>query len=71
MPRRREVPERPVVADPKYDSKLVTKFINAVMRDGKKSTAESLLYDAFDIMAEKTNDLRSNFLNRPWIMSDQ
>jgi small subunit ribosomal protein S7 len=40
--------------DPKYDSKLVTKFINAIMRDGKKSTAESLLYDAFDIMEEKT-----------------
>jgi small subunit ribosomal protein S7 len=54
MPRRREVPERPVMADSKYDSKLVTKFINAVMRDGKKSTAESILYGAFDIMEEKT-----------------
>jgi small subunit ribosomal protein S7 len=54
MPRRREVPERPVMADPKYDSKLVTKFINAVMRDGKKSTAESLLYNAFDIMEGTT-----------------
>ena len=54
MPRRREVPERPVMGDPKYDSKLVTKFINAVMRDGKKSTAESLLYGAFDIMEKKT-----------------
>jgi ribosomal protein S7 len=54
MPRRREVPERPVMGDPKYSSKLVTKFINAVMRDGKKSTAESLLYDAFGIIEEKT-----------------
>ena len=54
MPRRREVPERPVMGDSKYDSKLVTKFINAVMRDGKKSTAESLLYGAFDIMEKKT-----------------
>jgi small subunit ribosomal protein S7 len=54
MPRRREIPERPVIADSKYDSKLVTKFINAVMRDGKKSTAESLLYDAFDIIEKKT-----------------
>ena len=53
MPRRRDVPERPVISDPKYDSKLVTKFINCVMRDGKKSTAQSLLYDAFDIMIEK------------------
>ena len=56
MPRRRDVPERPVISDPKYDSKLVTKFINCVMRDGKKSTAESLLYNAFDIMQEKTKE---------------
>jgi len=56
MPRRRDVPERPVISDPKYDSKLVTKFINCVMRDGKKSTAESLLYDAFDIMQGKTKE---------------
>jgi len=56
MPRRREVPERPVSADPKYDSKLVSKFINCVMRDGKKSTAQSLLYDAFGIMKEKSKE---------------
>ena len=56
MPRRRDVPERPVISDPKYDSKLVSQFINCVMRDGKKSTAESLLYDAFDIMEAKTKD---------------
>jgi len=56
MPRRREVPERPVTADPKYDSKLVSKFINCVMRDGKKSTAQSLLYDAFGIMKEKSKE---------------
>ena len=56
MPRRREVPERPVMADPKYDSKLVTKFINAVMRDGKKSTAESVLYGAFDIIEDRTKE---------------
>jgi len=56
MPRRRDVPERPVISDPKYDSKLVTKFINCVMRDGKKSTAESLLYNAFDIMQEKAKE---------------
>lgn len=53
MPRRREVPEREVIPDPKYDSKLVAKFIKAVMRDGKKSCAESLLYDAFDIIGKK------------------
>jgi small subunit ribosomal protein S7 len=56
MPRRRDVPERPVISDPKFDSKLVTKFINCVMRDGKKSTAESLLYNAFDIMQEKSKE---------------
>ena len=56
MPRRRDVPERPVISDPKYDSKLVTKFLNCVMRDGKKSTAESILYGAFDIMQDKTKE---------------
>jgi len=56
MPRRRDVPERPVISDPKYDSKLVTKFINCVMSDGKKSTAQALLYGAFDIMQEKTKE---------------
>ncbi len=56
MPRRRDVPERPVISDPKYDSKLVSKFINCVMRDGKKSTAESLLYDAFSIMEGKAKE---------------
>ena len=50
------MPERPVTADPKYDSKLVSKFINCVMRDGKKSTAQSLLYDAFGIMKEKSKE---------------
>jgi small subunit ribosomal protein S7 len=56
MPRRRDVPERPVTADPKYDNKLVSKFINSVMRDGKKSTAQSILYDAFGIMQEKSKE---------------
>ena len=56
MPRRRDVPERPVTADPKYDNKLVSKFINSVMRDGKKSTAQSILYDAFGIMKEKSKE---------------
>ncbi len=53
MPRRREVPEREIIPDPKYGSKLVSKFIKSVMRDGKKSRAESLLYDAFDIIGKK------------------
>ena len=50
MPRRREVPKRKVAGDPKYDNKLVAKFIKSIMRDGKKSLAESILYGAFDII---------------------
>jgi len=53
MPRRREVPERPVTPDPKFNSKLVSKFISSLMRDGKRSTAESILYTSFDIIEEK------------------
>ncbi|BBO85539.1 30S ribosomal protein S7 [Desulfosarcina ovata] len=56
MPRRREVPERVIIPDVKYNSKLVSKFIASIMRDGKKSTAETLLYGAFDIISEKTNE---------------
>jgi small subunit ribosomal protein S7 len=54
MPRRREVPERVVIPDAKYSSKLVAKFIASIMRDGKKSVAESLFYGAFDMIEEKT-----------------
>lgn len=54
MPRRREVPVRTVIPDAKYNSKLVAKFISALMRDGKKSVAESLLYGSFDMIEEKT-----------------
>ena len=56
MPRRREIAERKVLPDAKYSSTLVSKFINCVMRDGKKSVAESMIYDAFDIIEKKTNE---------------
>lgn len=56
MPRRREVPERKIIPDSKHNSKLVSKFINAIMRDGKKSVAESILYDAFNFIDEKTKE---------------
>jgi len=56
MPRRREVPERTIVPDSRYNNKLVTKFINCIMRDGKRSIAESLLYDAFDLIESKTKE---------------
>lgn len=53
MPRRGEVKYREVGEDPKYKSKLVAKFVNCIMRKGKKSIAESILYDAFDIIEQK------------------
>ncbi len=56
MPRRREIAEREIFPDPKYNSKLAAKFINSIMRDGKKSTAESILYSALDVMGEKTKE---------------
>ena len=54
MARRREVPEaESSFPDPKYHDRLVTKFINALMKQGKKSTAERICYGAFEILAEK------------------
>ena len=53
MPRRREVPQRPVMPDPRYKSELVTRFVAAIMLDGKKSTAEKIFYGAFNIIEEK------------------
>ena len=53
MPRRREVPQRTIIPDAKYNSKLVAKFIASIMRDGKKSVAESIFYRAFDIIEQK------------------
>jgi small subunit ribosomal protein S7 len=54
MPRRREVPKREIIPDPKYHSQLVAKFVNCILRKGKKSTAERVLYKSFDIVSEKT-----------------
>jgi small subunit ribosomal protein S7 len=53
--RKRRATKRDVLADPMYNSKLVTKLINRIMLDGKKGTAQRILYDAFDIISEKTN----------------
>ena len=52
--RKRRAVKRDVLADPIYNSKLVTKLINRIMIDGKKGTAQTILYDAFDIVKEKT-----------------
>lgn len=54
MPRRGFVPKRDVLPDPMYNSKVVTKLINSVMLDGKKGTAQKVVYGAFDIVREKT-----------------
>jgi small subunit ribosomal protein S7 len=56
MPRKGKVPKRDVLPDPKYHSKLIAKFVNSVMWDGKKSTAEIILYDALDIVGRKGNE---------------
>ena len=53
--RKRAAVKRDVLADPMYNSKLVTKLINTIMKDGKKGTAQRILYDAFDLIKEKTN----------------
>jgi len=53
MPRRREVPKRKILPDPKYRDRLVAKFCNILMLGGKKSTAESILYGAFDVITAR------------------
>ena len=54
MPRRREVPKRDILPDPKFGSVEVSKFMNAVMQDGKKSVAERIIYGAFEIISQKS-----------------
>ena len=54
MPRRGNIPKREVLPDPIYGSQLVSKLVNSVMYDGKKGVAQKIVYDAFDIVKEKT-----------------
>ena len=56
MPRRREVPKRQILPDPKYADRMVGRFINVIMKDGKKSTAERILYGAFNVIESKTRN---------------
>ena len=56
MPRKGNVPKREVLADPIYGSKFVTKLINKIMLDGKKGTAQAIVYGAFEEIKEKTNE---------------
>ena len=54
--RKRRATKRDVLADPIYNSKVVTKLVNHIMKDGKKGTAQNIIYDAFDIVNKKTGE---------------
>ena len=56
MPRRGNIAKRDVLPDPVYNSKLVTKLVNRIMLDGKKGTAQKILYGAFEIVEKKTGE---------------
>lgn len=56
MPRRGNVAKREVLADPIYNSKVVTRLVNYIMLDGKKGVAQEIVYEAFDIVKEKTGN---------------
>jgi len=56
MPRKRVIIRREAISDPKYKSQLVAKFIHSLMKKGKKSLAQSILYEAFDIIQRKTKE---------------
>ena len=56
MSRKRRAPVRKIYSDPKYGSKVMSKFINAIMYDGKRSTAEKILYDALEKIKSKNNE---------------
>ncbi len=56
MSRRRDIPKREVLPDPRYRDELVTRFINGLMLDGKKSVAQGIFYRALDIVAERSKE---------------
>ena len=56
MPRRGNIAKRDVLADPIYNSKMVTRLVNSIMLDGKKGVAQEIVYDAFNIVKEKTGN---------------
>jgi len=58
MPRRREVPKREILPDPKHHSELLAKFINVLMISGKKSTAEKIIYGALSVMDERLKKIK-------------
>lgn len=60
MPRRREVPKREILPDPKHHSELLAKFINVLMVSGKKSTAEKIIYGALDVMGDRVKKAKKS-----------
>ena len=62
--RKRRAAKRDVLADPIYNSKLVTKIVNAIMYDGKKGIAQTIFYDAMEMVKEKTNQEPMDVLNK-------
>ena len=66
MPRRGNVAKREVLADPIYNSKVVTRLVNYIMLDGKKGVAQEIVYDAFNIVKERPATTRSRCSRRQW-----
>jgi len=64
MPRRREIEKREILPDPKYSNKLVAKFVNSLLKRGKKSVAESILYGAFDIIEKRVKEQPVEFFEK-------
>jgi len=64
MPRRRVVAKREILPDPKFGNEMLAKFINMVMRDGKKSVAEQIVYGALDQVADKSKGDALEMLNK-------
>ena len=62
--RKRRAIKRDVLPDPVYNSKVVTKLVNQIMQDGKKGTAQKILYEAFDIIKEKTGEEPIDIYNK-------
>lgn len=64
MPRRGGAPKRDVLPDPRYNSTVITKLVNQVMLDGKKSVAQNVVYGAFDIIQDKTGSEPNEYFNQ-------
>ena len=66
MPRRGNIAKRDVLADPIYNSKMVTRLVNSVMLDGKKGVAQKIVYEAFSMIQEKTATILWRLSRRRW-----